>query len=112
MPALDRRVVVRRTTTTTNFFGEPESTVTDVPMWATRVDASLIDAATEGGDLNSATRTYVVRWRRDLVEALASDLSVIEGEQTLSVDNIIEQGDERAQRRRFLRLECIGEATS
>ncbi len=112
MPSLDRRITVRRTVTGTNDFGEPVEATTDYDVWATRIDASLVDAATAGGDLNTAARTYIVRWRREIAEALASELSVVEGAATLSVDNVIEQARERDPRRRFLRIETVGEVTS
>ena len=112
MPALDRRITVRRAVTTTNSFGEPVESTTDYGVWATRLDASVIDAATEGGDVNTSTRTYVVRWRREIAEALTSELSVVEGERTFSVDNVIEQARPRDERRRFLRIETVGEVTS
>ena len=112
MPSLDRRITVRSSVFETNQFGETETVETDYPVWATRLDASAIDAATEGGDYNTATRTYVVRWRREIAVALVSELSVIEGALTLNVLNVIEQARERDERRRFLRIEAIGEVTS
>ena len=109
MPSLDRRIVVRRTVTGVNQFGEPETTNTDYSVWATRVDASAIDTATEGGSYNQSTRAYIVRWRREIAVALVSELFVIEGGVTLDVLNVIEQARERDPRRRFLRIEAIGE---
>ena len=109
MPALDRRITVRRAVTGFNDFGEPVESTTDYGVWATRLDASLIDAAAEGGEVTTGTRTYVVRWRREIAEALTSELSVVEGERTFSVDNVIEQARERDERRRFLRIETVGE---
>ena len=38
MPALDRRIIVRRTVTTRNLFGESVETIVDYPLWATRID--------------------------------------------------------------------------
>ena len=112
MPALDRRIIVRHAEHGVNDFGEPTEEVTEFPVWATRLDASLIDAATAGGDVDTATRSYIVRWRREFAEAVASELSVIEGLQTHSVDNIIEQARERDERRRFLRIETVAEVTT
>ena len=112
MPSLDRRVVVRRTVTTRNSFGEAVQTVTDLPMWASRLDASVIDTSGEGGELTTSTRAYIVRWRRDLAEALVSELSVIEGGLTLNALNVMERARERDERRRFLRIEAVGEVTS
>ena len=49
MPVLDRRVIVRRTVTTRNLFGEAVAVVRDYPLWATRVDASQADKEEAGG---------------------------------------------------------------
>ena len=50
-----------------------------------------------------------MRWRREIAVALVSELFVIEGGVTLDVLNVIEQARERDPRRRFLRIEAIGE---
>ena len=63
MPVLDRRITVRRSVSDFNIYGEPETIVTDWPVWATRLDASLLDAAQAGGQLDTASRTYIIRWR-------------------------------------------------
>ncbi len=112
MLVLDRRIIVRRIVADFNNFGEAENVTTDWPVWATRLDASLLDAAQAGGQLDTAARTYVVRWRREIAEATASQIFVIEGTATLSATNIVEQARERDARRRFLRIECEGEVTS
>ena len=108
MPTLDRRIIVRRSVTAANIFGEIETTTTDYPAWTSRIDASFIDAETEGGTRNYATRAYVVRYRSEIADALVSELSIIEGGLTLNVQNMIE-GTERGERRRFLRIEAIGQ---
>lgn len=112
MPTLDRRITVRRSVSGFDDFGEVETVNTDWPVWATRLDASLLDAAQAGGQLDTAARTYVVRWRREIAEATASEISVIEGSTTLSATNVAEGGRDRDPRRRFLRIECTGEVTS
>ena len=112
MPALDRRITVRRSVSDFNEFGEPATVNTDWPSWATRLDASLLDAAEAGGMLDTAARSYVIRWRREVAEAQASQIFVIEGTATLRATNIIEQARERDERRKFLRIECNGEVTS
>ena len=111
MPSLDRRITVRLSAEVFNQFGEHEIVTTDWPVWATRLDASVIDASTEGGEVTTSTRTFVVRWRREIAEALVSGLSVLEGAQTLNVLNVIEQASERDERRKFLRIEATGEVT-
>ena len=112
MPGLDRRITVRRSVSDFNIYGEPETITTDWPAWATRLDASLLDAAQAGGMLDTAARTYIVRWRKEIAAAQASQIFVIEGAATLSATNIVEQARERDERRRFLRIECSGEVPS
>ena len=111
MPALDRRITVRRTMQTVNQFGESTVTETGYTAWATRVDRSQMDKAEEGGEATILRRDYIVRYRSEIAAALVAELSVITDDgQTLSVDNVIEQARERSERRRFIRLECVGEA--
>ena len=108
MPALDRRIVVRRTVTMRNQFGESVETVTDYPQWATREDASQADKETAGGVLTQASRAYVVRYRPEIAEAITSELTVIDGGLTLDCTNITE-ATLRGERRKFLRIEATGE---
>ena len=108
MPALDRRIVVRRTVTTFNLYGETVETVTDFPQWATREDSSQADKELAGGTLNLATRAYIVRYRAEISDALTSELSVVDGPLTLDCTNITE-ATLRGERRKFLRIECTGE---
>ena len=108
MPALDRRIVVRRTAITRNIFGESVETVTDYPQWATREDFSQTDKEFAGGSLTQAVRGYVVRYRSEIADAITSELSVIDGTLTLDATNITE-ATARGERRKFLRIECMGE---
>ena len=108
MPALDRRIVLRRTVTARNQFGESVETTTDFPMWATRQDARQIDKAEAGGDVTLATRAYVIRYRAEIADALTSEISVIDAALTLDALNIVE-ATVRGERRKFLRIECTGE---
>ena len=103
---------MRRTVSDFNQDGEAETVNTDWSVWATRLDASLLDAAEAGGQLDTAARTYIVRWRRGIAEAQASQIFVIEGTATLNATNIAENARVRDERRRYLRIECIGEVTS
>ena len=108
MPALDRRIIVRRSVSARNQFGEAEEVTTDYPVWATREDATQTDKEESGGVLTLATRSYVVRYRAELADALTSEISVIDGALTLDATNITE-ATVRGERRKFLRLETIGE---
>ena len=109
MPALDRRIIVRRTVTARNQFGESVETTTDFPMWATRQDARQIDKAEAGGDVTLATRAYVIRYRAEIADAPhVASLSVIDGTITLDATNVTE-ATVRGERRKFLRIECTGE---
>ena len=108
MPSLDRRIVVRRSVTARNQFGESVETTTDYPLWGTREDASQADKETAGGVLTQASRAYVIRYRSELAEAPTSELTVIDGTITLDATNITE-ATLRGERRKFLRIECTGE---
>ena len=108
MPALDRRITVRRSVTARNQFGESVETTTDFPMWATRQDARQIDKAEAGGDVTLASRTYVIRYRAELADAATSELSVIDGSLALDATNVIE-ATRQGERRKFLRIEVVGE---
>ena len=108
MPALDRRIVVRRTVSARNQFGESVETTTDFPLWATREDASQTDKETAGGSLTLAARSYIVRYSSELADAITSEISVIDGTLTLDATNIIE-ATRLGERRKFLRIEVVGE---
>ena len=108
MPALDRRITVRRTVTTRNQYGESVGTTTDYPQWATREDASQSDKEQAGGALTQAARAYLIRYRAELAEAPTSELSVIDGTVALDATNITE-ATRQGERRKFLRIETIGE---
>ena len=108
MPALDRRIIVRRTITARNQFGESVETTTDYPQWATRHDASQSDKEEAGGTLTLAARSYMVRHSSALADALTSEISVIDGSLTLDATNIIE-AVRTGERRKFLRIEVVGE---
>ena len=108
MPALDRRITVRRTETRFNEYGEPTTTKTDYPVWATRIDRSQEDIESAGGVLDQPARAYRLRWSREIAEAATSELSIIDGTLPLSATNVIEQ-TERGERRRFIVIECTGE---
>ena len=108
MPALDRRIIVRRTVTTCNLFGEQVAVVMDYPLWATREDASQRDKEEAGGVLTLASRVYLIRYSSALAEVSTSELSVIDGTITLDAVNVTE-ATRQGERRKFLRIETIGE---
>ena len=108
MPALDRRIIVRRTVTTRNLFGEQVAVVMDYPLWATREDASQRDKEEAGGVLTLASRVYQIRYSSALAEVSTSELSVIDGTITLDAVNVTE-ATRQGERRKFLRIETIGE---
>ena len=110
MPALDRRITVRRTVTARDQFGESVETTTDFPQWCTREDASQADKETAGATLTQATRAYLIRYRGELADAITSELSVIDGGLTLDATNVTE-ATPQGERRKFLRIEAIGEVT-
>ena len=108
MPALDRRITVRRTVTARDQFGESVETTTDFPQWCTREDASQADKETAGGTLTQAARAYVIRYRAEIADAITSELSVLDGTLTLDATNVVE-ATRLGERRKFLRIECTGE---
>ena len=110
MPSLDRRIIVRRTVSAFDQFGESVETVTEYPQWATREDASQADKETAGGVLTLATRAYIVRYRAEIADALTSELSVVDDGLTLNATNVVE-ATLRGERRKFLRIEAVGEVT-
>ena len=110
MPALDRRITVRRTVTARDQFGESVETTTDFPQWCTREDASQADKETAGGVLTQAARAYLIRYRGELADAITSELSVIDGGLTLDATNVTE-ATLQGERRKFLRIEATGEVT-
>ena len=74
--------------------------------WASRKDISQVDIESEGGTRDETRRDFRIRWRSEIADALASNLSVIEGEQTFNVLNVIEvSGKADPARRRFLYLQ-------
>ena len=110
MPALDRRIIVRRTVTARDQFGESVETTTDYPQWGTREDASQADKETAGGVLTQASRAYLIRYRAELADAATSELTVIDGSLTLDATNVTE-ATRLGERRKFLRIEATGEVT-
>ena len=106
MPTLDRRITVRRTVQTVNPFGEPVEETTDYPMWASVADLSAFDVEAEGGTFTERLRKWMVRWRADIAGFETHALTVIEGELSYNVTNIVRQR-EGAARRRFLLIEGV-----
>ena len=115
MPALDRRITVRVSVSGRNEYGEHETATTDYPVWATRVDRSQRDKEEQGGVLTEPNRAYTIRHRREIADALTSQLSIVDpedgGRLVLNATNVVEQ-TLRGARRRFLRIEGTGEETT
>ncbi len=107
MPALDRRIIVRRTVTTRNLFGESVETIVDYPLWATRIDLTNEDIEQTGGSLGVTTRDYIVRFDARIATSGASELGVVDGPLTLNVTNVTEGGD-RVERRKFIKIQAVG----
>ena len=108
MPALDRRITVRRTVTARNLFGESVETTTDYPLWATREDSSQRDKEEAGGVITLAARSYLIRYSSALADVATSEITVIDGSLTLDATNIVE-ATRLGERRKFLRIEVVGE---
>ena len=108
MPALDRRIIVRRTVTTRNLFGESVETTTDYPFGTTRQDLTNEDIEQTGGTQGVVTRDYIVRFDARIAAALTGDLAVVDAGLTLDVTNVTEASGERVERRKFMRIQAVG----
>ena len=105
MPALDRRVTVRVAFEGVNDFGEPVSTTTDYPVWATLMQDRLARNVDAGGVYALADRVWRVRFNQALVDAHAEGhtIRVIYGAE--DPDVVTGVGEPvRVNRRRFLDL--------
>ena len=104
---LDRRITVRVATTTRNHFGEPVSTATDYPVWATLIQDRIARNIETGGTYGLADRVWRVRFNQAFPDALTAGhrVSVIydDGADPDIVTGIGEP-DDRVNRRRFLDL--------
>ena len=105
MPALDRRVTVRVASEGVNDFGEPVSTTTDYPMWATLVQDRLARNIEAGGVYALADRVWRVRFRQEFLTAheAGQTISVIVGAEDPDIVTGVGEPS-RADRRRFLDL--------
>ena len=106
MPALDRRITVRRTVLDVNDFGETTETATDFPVWAGVGDLSAFDVESEGGSFTERLRKWEVRWRADFAAFDVDELAVIDGGETFNVTNLVRQR-EGQERRRMMLIEGV-----
>ena len=102
MPALDRRIVVRRSATTVNDFGESETVEIDNPVWAGVADLSAFDTEERGGTFTERLRKWTIRWRSDFAALDTSELTVIDEGLSYNVTNIVRQQDGAARRRMMI----------
>lgn len=116
MPGLDRVVdLTLRTEGSRNEFGEwVPGTSTTRNVWASRRDTTLERNVTEGGSRQDIRRTYRVRWRADIVEAVQQGaggigrLGLSDAGLAFTVVNVLEVAGKRYElRRRYLDLEVI-----
>ena len=106
MPALDRRIVVRRSAETVNDFGESESVEIDTAVWASVADLSAFDTEGQGGAFTERLRKWAIRWRSDFAALDTSELTVIDEGLSYNVTNIVRQQD-RAERRKMMLIEGV-----
>ena len=111
MPALDRRITINITgPDRRNIFGEfVPGVVTPLGVWCTRIDKTNEDKEQSGGVLSLISRDYIVRYDPRIAAARAVDLSVQDGPDLLNVSNSTEAQGERTERRKFIRIEAVGE---
>ena len=112
MPVLDRRITINITgPDRRNQFGEfVPGLVVPFPRWATRIDKSNEDIEQAGGVLGIVERDFIVRYDYRILSAPLPTLSVIDGPLTLNITNIVESAGDRAERRKFMRIQATGVA--
>ena len=110
MPMLDRRVVVRILRFEENAYCEPSWIPEDLEVWASRHDIDLRRRIEEGGVTGDVGRIYRVRFDPDFLDAAPECLSVIDGPDTMSVQNVRASADRGPlrERNRFMELETLG----
>ena len=111
MPVLDRRITINITgPDRRNQYGEfVPGLVVPFPRWATRIDKTNEDIEQAGGVLGIAERDFIVRYDYRILSASLADLSVVDGPLTLNVTNVTEAAGDRAERRKFMRIQATGE---
>ena len=87
--------------------------ITPIGAWASRLDKTLTDIATEGGTRNQGRRTWRIRWDPRIANSPTRLLKVEDGALTFTISNMVEVTQQRRGepdlRRRFLDLEGLYE---
>lgn len=104
MPDLDRRLTLQIETTTSNRFGEPETTTEERGVWASLIQDDVARSLRAEGAYGLADRVYRVRYAADIVAALEAGATVrlVDGNDAMVVAGAGEPA--RTDRRRFLDL--------
>ena len=104
MPA-DRRIIVHvEQPGHRNDFGEyVNGPITPLAVWATKDDRTLEDILETGGDRQSVTRKWRVRYDKRIYDSLVSLLEVEDGGLTFNVESIVEVTDQGVGRQRLRR---------
>lgn len=110
MPA-DRLVIVQVATPGDyNQHGEyVEGAKVEIRTWASRRDVSARDIQ-EGGARDETRRDWLIRWDSRIANASTLDLAVIDGLDTFTISNMVEETRRRGSqdlRRRFLTLQGV-----
>ena len=105
---LDRRISVNEISSKRDEHGNAVRTVAaSYPIWAERMDKSLVDIESEGGSRDVINRGWRIRWITEIALLPASSLEIIDQRnQRFNVLNIVEV--ERAGRRRYLEIAAVG----
>ena len=112
MPQLDRIITIEKNTPMRNQQGEQVDDWEVVHQgWASRMDLGASDKATVGGQLAITVLSFTVRYNAELLNLNPSLLRITEGTTIHSVNNVVEDPGEDAQRRRFIRFETVAEVT-
>ena len=111
MPA-DRRITINVTSEGHRNVGRfVPGTVTALGVWASRLDKTLTDIATEGGTRNQGRRNWRIRWDARIANSPTRLLEVEDGALTFTISNMVEVTQQRRGepdlRRRFLDLEGV-----
>ena len=88
----------------------PGALLVAIRTWATRLDQSAKDLHEEGGARDEVRRDWIIRWDGRIAGASTLDLAVVDGSDTFTINNMVEETRTRNaadRRRRFLKLQGV-----
>ena len=94
-----------------NQYGEyVEGAKVAIRTWASRRDRTQEDIHEEGGVRDETRRDWTIRWDSRIANTSTLDLGVVDGEDTFTIANMVEETRRRGTqdlRRRFLTLQGV-----